>query len=187
MDTLDIIATIAGTTVSVCTIINFLLKRERRITLSEKRLSDAEDKIKTLPCERNTLDIVELRSKVRSIDIKPDLSLKNSPKQLNEHGKKIFRDIDGDRVLNDNKEILFEAIDRAQPATAYDVEQAAYMALYYQTTHEMFIPIKNYLYNAPYAELENNGQKVIRELTIDDACFVLSIPLRDMYLSEHEF
>lgn len=43
-----------------------------------------------------------------------------------------------------------------------------------------------YVYNAPSITVKGvNGEEVSHDLTLQDVCFALSIPLRDMYLKEH--
>ena len=109
---------------------------------------------------------------------------KNSPRKLTEFGQKIFKDVDGDKFLNDNKARLFEYIDERKPQTRLDVEELAQQALFRLTSNPVFNYIKDYVYEAPeYKDIDGE----LSELTIGDVCFVLSIPLRDMYLSERNF
>lgn len=109
---------------------------------------------------------------------------KNSPRRLTEFGQKIFKDVDGEKFLNDNKARLFEYIDERKPQTRLDVEELAQQSLFRLTSNPVFNYIKDYVYEAPeYKDIDGE----LSELTIGDVCFVLSIPLRDMYLSERNF
>ena len=54
-------------------------------------------------------------------------------------------------------------------------------ALLYYTTTDAFNHIKDIVYDLP--EMDTPEGKY--ELTLNDVCFVLSIPLRDMYIKEN--
>ena len=45
-----------------------------------------------------------------------------------------------------------------------------------------FKQIKDFVYSYHTIKMEDGKEK---EVTLEDACFILSIPLRDMYLAEH--
>lgn len=187
MSTLEVISTIIGTTISVvgcmfCAM-NFLLKRERNIALRDKKIEDVESKVKELPCERNMYDIATMR--VIMAQKFPDMSnvfaIKHSPRQLNEIGERIYKEIKGEEFINDNIDLLFGFIREANPRTAYDIEQQAYMAIARCIPMEIFIPFKDYVYNAPCVAIGDNESK---EITLNDVCFILGIPLRDRYIRE---
>lgn len=109
---------------------------------------------------------------------------KNSPHKLTELGQKICNEIQGEKFLSDNRATLFEYIDEHKPQTRLDVEELAVQALFRQTSKPVFNYIKDYVYEAP-AYKDVDGE--MSELTIGDICFILSIPLRDMYLKERNF
>lgn len=112
---------------------------------------------------------------------------KNSPRKLNEMGEKIFAEIDGRKFLEENKSLFFAEIDKNSPKTALDVETYAFLACHVLTANEIFNKIKGFVYNCPEIEVEDrNGEKVMYEITMGDICFILGIPLRDMYLEEHK-
>ena len=109
---------------------------------------------------------------------------KNSPRKLTELGLRVFKDVNGEKFLKDNKESLFGYIDEHKPLTRLDVEELSQQALFRLTSKPVFNYIKDYIYEAPaYKNLDGE----MSELTIGDVCFVLSIPLRDMYLKERNF
>jgi hypothetical protein len=107
--------------------------------------------------------------------------LRGSPRRLSEYGLRVFADIDGANFLNDNKESLFKCITDSKPLTAFDVEQMSCYACVSLTVTPAFNKIKDYIYNASPIDAPN-GEK--HELTLNDVCFILGIPLRDMYLEE---
>lgn len=106
---------------------------------------------------------------------------KNSPRSLNPLGQKIFEDIHGREFLDNNKDVLFNFIENESPQTRLDVENYSMQALMSLTGDKVFNPLKDYVYDAPAVELPD-GKKF--ELSIADLCFILSIPLRDMYIEE---
>lgn len=112
-------------------------------------------------------------------------SMKKSPRRLNALGEKIFAQIDGKKFLNDNKEFFFSKIDERNPKTALDVEDAANIACSAFTDNDIFNYIKDFVYNAPSLSLsDENGESRKHDISLGDVCYILSLPLRDMYLEE---
>lgn len=113
-------------------------------------------------------------------------SMKKSPRRLNEMGEWLFDQVNGRDFLKNNKDFFFAKMDEGHPATALDVENAAHLACSSSTGEPMFTEIKSYVYNAPSISIPDpEGGSRKYDITLGDVCFVLSIPLRDMYLSEH--
>lgn len=113
-------------------------------------------------------------------------SMKKSPRKLNQSGDTLFKNINGEKFLNDNKEFFFAKIEEQKHKTALDVEIASNIACTSYTDNDMFNDIKNYVYNAPSIIIQNeDGIERKYDVSLGDVCFVLSIPLRDMYLTEH--
>lgn len=114
------------------------------------------------------------------------MSMKHSPRRLNPTGEWLLKEIDGKRFLQDNKDFFFAKIDSMKPKTALDVENAANFACVGYTDMDIFNGMKNYVYNAPTIHITTYDNKERPyDLSMDDVCFVLSLPLRDMYLTEH--
>lgn len=113
---------------------------------------------------------------------------KHSPRQLNELGKKIYADVQGEEFLNENLGMFFSAIDELKPQTALDVETFALSILIENMNSPIFNRLKMWVYNSPAIKLPplKEGDDV-REYAIvmSDICFILSIPLRDKYLTQH--
>lgn len=113
-------------------------------------------------------------------------SAKRSPRQLNEEGIKIFEAIKGQEFLDANFALFESCIDKKQPKTALDVETYALEVLLYNLNLDIFNPIKDWVYNSPAIEMtDKNGTVSEYSLTISDVCFILSLPLRNMYLKGH--
>jgi len=151
--------------------------------------------LKTDVAELKT-DVAELKKDVFSIknflsikyeDALTFFSLKNSPMSLSDFGKFILQEIDGMGLIQRNKDILFSTIDNNKPRTALDVESSALMACISFCDNEEFDKIKNFVYNSPeYDVKDKNGDNKKCNLRLVDVCFILSIPLRDLYLSQHQ-
>ena len=159
-------------------------------------------KIERLPCdahvgrmgelEKTMADIREDLSIIKSVIIQKYptsanvFSIKKSPRRLNEMGEWLFEQVKGRDFLEANKDFLFNRIDEEHPLTALDVENAAHIACSGSTGGPMFSDIKSFVYNSPSIEIPYpDGETRKYDITLGDVCFVLSIPLRDMYLSEH--
>lgn len=151
-----------------------------------QRVSEHDKKLDAL-----STDMEELKSGMTSVKtllmmkykgVAGILSGKHSPRTLSEVGRKIYEDMNGKSFLEKNKDMFFKVIDKSAPQTAYDVENLCYMACISNVGSKPFNEIKNFLYN--YSTISIPGGKEY-EVTMNDACFVLSLPLRDMYLEAH--
>lgn len=115
-----------------------------------------------------------------------DYSEKHSPRQLNNNGETLYNDISGEKFLTDNLDYFFSEIDKLAPKTALDVEVFALAVLRASLSEDIFIPLKNWVYNAPSREITNrDGEQSLTDVSMEDVLFVLSLPLRDKYLENH--
>lgn len=113
-------------------------------------------------------------------------SVKRSPRQLNEMGKQVYADMKGEEFLIANKEFLFSQIDSFHPKMALDVENAAHAVCITSIENDIFNRLKDFVYNSPsYRITDAEGNERMYDLALSDVCFVLSLPLRDMYLAAH--
>lgn len=114
------------------------------------------------------------------------MSEKKSPRKLNQKGLEFYKELKGDKFLRTNKMVLYELIDSLKPKTAYDVELYALRALQIKSGEDFFNEYKLYVYNTPSIDITDaGGNKKKYDITLNDICFILSLPLRDMYLEEH--
>lgn len=133
-------------------------------------------------------DIVAIKSllTMKHKDAASLFSIKNSPRQLNGIGKRVMDDMKGAEFLDAHKDFFFSLIDAYKPKTALDVENAAHAVCVASTDNDMFNGLKIFVYNSPsYIVKDANGQEKPYDLSLPDVCFILSLPLRDMYLKEH--
>ncbi len=94
--------------------------------------------------------------------------------------------MNGAEFLDEHKDFFFSLIDEYKPKTALDVENAAHAVCVASTDNDMFNGLKNFVYNSPsYIVTDVNGQERPYDLSLPDVCFILSLPLRDMYLEAH--
>ncbi len=163
----------------------------KKIDFVDRKIDNLENKIDLkisgLPCGIHSEKISEVDKDVAYVKGKTEflLSAKQSPRVLNRYGLELFRDIDGDKFLKENKQRLFAFIDNETPKTAYDVEEDAKKAVFSLRDDDSFNGIKVWLYNSPAKKIEIEGKETDYCFALEDACFVISLPLRDMYLEEH--
>ena len=178
-------------------------------TLSRiKDLEDSRAKTSDLPCDTHTSSIDSHNSRFDSIDTKLSsiqetltiirthiidkdskaanvFSAKASPRKLNEEGQRIFNEYNGTLFLQNNEDLLLNAIQEKNPSTALDVEKRALEVLYENVNNTIFNDIKVKLYNSPSITLSIDGKEEPYTLTMNDICFIFSIALRDLYLEKH--
>lgn len=152
------------------------VKRLERVESEVQRISSELTKQHDSMIQMSTV----MRIKIKGVE--NIFSDKFSPRRLNALGQKLFFDMNGTAFISSNKAKLFSAIDEMAPKTALDVEFSALAAVTGTINDNIFNPIKRFIYNCPL-QVQESGEKV--EITIDDACFILSIPLRDAYLDLH--
>ena len=177
------------------------------------RFKKVEEKMNTLQCENHSTEINKIKNQEilpckehlqQYYDIKEDLariqmylamknpktinafSMKHSPRQLNEKGLELYESINGEKFLNDNYDLFDVIISEKKPKTALDVEASSLEALIMSLNLDIFNPIKNWVYNSASVKLKkDNGEEYDYSLTINDVCFILSLPLRNKYLYRH--
>lgn len=175
----------------------------------EKSLQKKPDKVE-LPCDVHDGIVNNLKDNVKEVhtaigiiqsdinDLKMYLMVKNhkaapifsgkrSPRQLNDLGKKVYEEIHGEDFLNENLELFISAIDELKPQTAFDVETSALSVLIENTNNPIFNRLKMWVYNSPSVQIPvgKDGETTEYAIVMSDICFILSIPLRDKYLSRH--
>ena len=151
--------------------------------------------VNDLPCSVHEGQFQKIMDKLETISlavvsIKPStlnsLTVKQSPRQLNDYGKALFDDCNGAKFLRDNREFLLTEIEKRKPKTALDVEDLAGEILMLNLNSEIFNELKIWVYNSPTRKLKNQeGEEVDHIVSMGDICIVLGLPLRDMYLAAH--
>lgn len=198
----ELIGTAVTIIVAVLSGVWFICGKIFRLGRITQRFEDVDTRTRNADCDTHSKDIKEVKTLISSHDddiktIKDFLlmtnkkasvlfSVKNSPRQLNEIGNKVFADMKGENFLNQNKEYLFSQIDGYNPKTALDVENAAHAVCITSVDNEIFNGLKNFVYNSPsYKIIDREGKERMYDLAMSDICFILSLPLRDMYLEIH--
>ena len=158
------------------------------------KLEDKAKKLDELPCSKHDEMFASIKEDLAVIrtylttkypTAAPIFSQKMSPRNLNDAGKELFEDISGPAFLSVNKDVLVGCIEERKPKTALDVEDASLQVLYDHLDDDMFIGMKKWVYNSPSRKLVIDGTERDYTVTMNDVCFVLSLPLRDMYLDLH--
>ena len=150
---------------------------------NEDALKDIDKRLFSIDCAIKTM-VALLGGKFKPVG--EILAEKHSPRKLNNYGNLIYNEINGKTFLDTNKDELYKRIGEYNPKSPLDVESAANFACLSLSEEDVFKPMKNYIYNREYLVMKNaDGTDRNYEVTLQDVCFVLSIPLRDMYLSDH--
>lgn len=198
MTTIEIIGTIVATVTAVggliwAALVNIfklgkvmqhLDEFENRVTSELAKIQNGLDK---LPCAFHHDDIKSIKDYLVGKDAKAVniLSMKQSPLVLSPLGKKVYEIIKGGEFINDNRDLLMERLSHKNPRTALDVELSAKEVCLELLGNKIFDDIKDIVYNYPAIKTDIDGKESDYIITIADVCFVLSIPLRDMYLKAH--
>ena len=195
MGTIEIIGIAIGSIATLLGGVWFIIYKAFGLGRTIQKVSDMpckahEDRINAhqVKIDQMNEELVRISSvlMIKYRDARDVLSAKHSPRRLTDAGQRIFADANGQAYLDANKDYLFAEIDRRKPLAKLDVEDASYAVLIDATRLEAFNPIKTFIYNAPNYQLtKSDGTSMSYDVSLIDMCFVMSIPLRDMYLAEH--
>ncbi|MDR1056634.1 MAG: hypothetical protein LBL90_12625 [Prevotellaceae bacterium] len=183
VDKIEAICALIGAVAVILGGVWFIIERAFKSGKNAHRLEEIEKNTSNLPCVLHGDDLLKIKTILiqkypSSVNI---FSMKASPRILNKLGIRLFNDIDGNSFLEENKDVLFKFITESNPLAELDVEQAANTACLSLISTPAFTRMKDFVYNSPSIEIED-GKKY--DISLNDICFVLSIPLRDMYLND---
>ena len=151
--------------------------------MHERAIGDIKDDIRIVKADVESIKSLLVMKHKEAASV---FSIKHSPRQLNEAGRRLFAEIGARGCLEEHRAFLFSAIEGYAPKTALDVENAAHGACLACADKDIFNGFKDFIYNSPsYIIKDANGEERRYDLSIPDICFVLSLPLRDMYLKAH--
>lgn len=202
MNTIAIICSIIGAIGVVLGGVWFIIKRAFDKGVDKNRLDNIEAKIENANCDghsdciKSTTDLIEdIKNDLSTIkiylSIKSDkaaaiFSVKSSPRKLNIMGEILFDRIKGNDFLDKHQASLFDMIDAKKPMSALDVEIFAKQVCIELVDDPIFKSLKDFVYNSPSLVItDDKGNFSNYDVTINDICFVISIPLRDIYLRQH--
>ncbi len=176
----------AAPEIALALIIGFIAwKVSKRLTKTDSHFTKIDDAISGLQKDvtdiKNDLSDVQLFITSKYPTALGMFVTKNSPLALNEFGKKLYEECGGKSFLEANQVLLLKKIEEKYPKTALDVETYAKEVLFSLTQNDIFNTIKVWVYNSPAWKIGDKDYTI----TLGDVCFVLSIPLRDKYLSLH--
>ncbi len=198
----ELIFTALGVVVSILGGVWFIFSKVFGLGRFSQRFEEVDKRTEHASCKAHDEELTSLKSAVTSVKedviaIKSLLvmkhkgasslfSVKNSPRKLNELGSRLFSEIQGQDFIERHRDFLFSKIDAVSPQTALDVENAALMACTAYTSNEIFNELKTFVYNSPsYKITDAEGHERMYDLALYDVCYILSLPLRDMYLAAH--
>lgn len=180
------LATIVSAVVAISAGIGFVLNKFYKLGTFASKFEAIENNVAKLNSEvadhQARITAITTTLLIKHKGLEAALTQRNSPRNLNAVGKQIFDMMHGEEFLKNNKDMLFGFIDKRHPKTALDVELNSMLACSMNSESDAFIPIKQFVYKCP--AIKREGQEDF-DVTLDAACYVLSFPLRDMYLKEH--
>lgn len=155
-----------------------------RLEQVEKNLSETKHEVSKLHDSMITVKNILMDKVAGAGDLL--YAERNSPRTLNELGEKLFNEMHGAEFIEKNKDKLFAEIDKRQPQTALDVERVSRIVCLELAEDSIFNPIKDFVYNCPMQKgKDKKGNEVDIDMTLDMACAILYLPLRDAYLAKH--
>lgn len=158
-----------------------------RFVPTEKKADNNQKRFEALPCAKHEEEISSIRTYllVKYPKAFGTYAQKKSPRCLNDEGRRLFEEIGGAAFLETNGAKLIARMEQKKPKTPLDVELYALDVLYGMLNDDMFNGLKRWVYDCPVRKLVVDGEEKAYEVTLNDVCFVLSIPLRDLYFEIH--
>lgn len=182
-----VVGTIVATVIAISTAIGFILNKFYKLGTLSHRFEYVENAVaglkETTAAHHDRLNAIMTTLLIEHNGLEAALTQRNSIRSLNALGKEIFDRMDGADFIRTNRDMLFKKIDGQSPKAALDVESASLLACALTADSDAFIPVKKFVYNCS-AMKQDDGSEF--DVTLDAACYVLSFPLRDMYLEEHK-
>lgn len=146
-----------------------------------ERIASIDTYIKGLDVIKNDINVIKLFL-VKEDNFPIDLfTVKHSPRRLNEKGEKLLNDSGGAEFLKQYEDLFLEDIAALNPTTALDVESCSLLVLVNRIDAPIFKSLKDYVYNSPSFLFEEEKY----DLDLKTVCYVMSFPLRDLYLKRH--
>lgn len=170
-------------------------------------IEDVKTKVGNLPCDSHTEQLTAIKGLSTTVSstnnivtemsqwiMKQDKNMVNvlikkcSPYIITQIGRKLLADSGGEKAVDDNIDFLFSEIDDTKPTTPYDVEDQAIKVIIKNIGHEMFRPIKQFIYYSPDTfnafDPETEKERTIN-VSLPSILHLMGIHLRDRYMEEH--
>ena len=154
MFSIEIIGACVGIVATVLGGVWFIVNKAFGTGRFSHRIDEVDKRTVNAACDLHGRDIDAMKSDMRTM--KSDLvaikslltmkhkdaaslfSVKNSPRKLNDIGKRVMDDMRGAEFLDAHKDFFFSLIDAYKPQTALDVENAAHAVCVASTNNDMF-------------------------------------------------
>lgn len=152
---------------------------EQRHKDAERRQNDVENSLKDIL--RRIAKIERYLIKNGDMDEYNQFTQVNSPRQLNEKGRRLYEESGAASFLNEKRDALLRLLssqmDKMKVKTALDVEIISQQVCFEVSKNEDFKPIKDYIYTHPVFEGTN--------ISIDTIAMLMGLELRNEYLKVH--
>ena len=146
-----------------------------------ERIAPIDAYIKSLDSIKNDINVIKLFL-VKEDNFPIDLfTVKHSPRRLNEKGDRLLNESGGAEFLKQHEELFLKDIAALNPTTALDVESCSLLVLMQRIDEPIFKTLKDYVYNSPSFVFGSERY----DLDLKTVCYVMSFPLRDLYLKQH--
>ena len=177
-----------------------------KLSKYHSNLETTQKTVSSLPCSQRKNEIDQLKSFEKSFDSMAErfeevckwimrndintidtLAPKHSPRRMNRMGIEVYEETGAKQVFEDNKNFFLAELEKKNPKTAYDVEDAAFEVLLANLQEPIYNPIKSYLYTSPskIVKKDESGSDLEIELSMGLLLQLMSLELRDSYLELH--
>ena len=177
-----------------------------KLSKYHSNLETTQKIVSSLPCSLRKNEIDQLKSFEKSFDSMAErfeevckwimrndintidtLAPKHSPRRMNRMGIEVYEETGAKQVFEDNKNFFLAELEKKNPKTAYDVEDAAFEVLLANLQEPIYNPIKSYLYTSPskIVKKDESGSDLEIELSMGLLLQLMSLELRDSYLELH--
>lgn len=134
------------------------------------------------------MSLVALSVYLKSNDpgIDTSLFIARSPIQLSHLGISILNDIGGKKILDENYNMFLSELEKQTFKTGLDAHVFCINMIMNMFNNDIFIPVKDYLFNNPNYKFKNKeGKEMEYHLDINDIFTILGVYLRDKYFESH--
>lgn len=153
-------------------------KNEQRHKDSDKRHDNVENALKDISKRVATIERFLIKNGGADYN---EFTKMNSPRQLNQKGRRLYDESGASLFLANKKEALLRMLsyemNKLKVKTALDVEILAQRVCLDVSRNEDFKPIKDYIYTHPVFEGAN--------VSIDTITMLMGLELRNEYLKLH--
>ncbi len=139
-----------------------------------KSFPEIKDKLSSIDSSLNTLNTILIEKEIIKSSI---YSQANSPRIVNESGKKVYQQSGAKNILEENSNNLINELEKLDNRSLLKLEQNCLKVMISKMNTDEFKPIQDFAFQNP------NFQD--KPLTYTDILYIMSIYLRDIYINKH--